>query len=71
MTHAEQRKGVERLSTSIERKSKVPIWNPTFDLDDLPLWEDSSINDFDSGRASYIANTVEQALLLLRDMDEL
>ncbi|KAK9990323.1 hypothetical protein SO802_025308 [Lithocarpus litseifolius] len=27
--------------------------------------------DFDSGRAGYIANTVEQVLLLLRDMDEL
>lgn len=71
MTHAQQRKGMESSSTAFERRSKVPVWNPTFDLDDSPLQEDASISDFDSGRAGYITNTVEQALLLPRDMDEL
>ncbi|XP_030932029.1 uncharacterized protein LOC115957808 [Quercus lobata] len=71
MTRAQQRKDMENSSTAFERRSKVPVWNPTFDLDDSPLREDASISDFDSGRAGYIANTVEQALLLPRDMDEL
>ena len=62
---------MESSSTAFEHRSNVPIWNPTFDLDDSPLREDASISDFNSGRASYIANTIEQALLLPRDMDEL
>lgn len=40
-------------------------------MDGFPLSEDSSTRNFDSERAGYVANVVEQALLLLRDMDEL
>ena len=40
-------------------------------LDGSPLPEDSSICNFDNGRAGYVADSVEQALLLPRDMDEL
>ena len=71
MTRTQQRKGVERSNTASERRSKALIWNPSFALDDSPLLEDASIRDFNGGRVGYIANTVEQALLLPRDMDEL
>ena len=71
MTRTQQRKGVESSSTASKRRSKVPVWNPSFVLDDSPLREDASIWNFDGGRAGYIENTVEQALLLLKDMDEL
>lgn len=40
-------------------------------LDGAPLTSDSSTQDFDNRRAGYIANFVEQALLLPRDMTEL
>ena len=46
-------------------------WNPIFELDDSPLREDASIHNFNGGRAGYMANAMEQALLLPRDMDEL
>ena len=71
MTRTQQRKGVERSNTASERRSKALIWNPSFALDDSPLLENASIRDFDGGRVGYITNTVEQALLLPRDMDEL
>lgn len=40
-------------------------------LDKAPLPVDASIGDFQDGRASYMANAVEQALLLLGDMADL
>ncbi|XP_023889528.1 uncharacterized protein LOC112001587 [Quercus suber] len=40
-------------------------------LNGEPLLDDASIRDFQGGKASYVANTVEQALLLPRDMAEL
>ena len=71
VTRAQQRKGVESSSTAFERRSRVSNWNPVFELDDSPLQEDASIRDFEGERAGYVANAVEQALLLPRDMDEL
>ena len=71
MTRTQQRKGVESSSIASEHKSKSFTWNPSFALDNSPLQEDASIWYFDGGKASYIANTVEQAFLLPRDMDEL
>lgn len=40
-------------------------------MDDSPLQKDASIRNFDGGKASYMANAVEQTLLLPKDMDEL
>ena len=40
-------------------------------LDGSPFLSDSSIKDFNHGRVGYVADTVEQALLLPRDMVEL
>ena len=40
-------------------------------LDKAPLPRDASIRDFQQGRARYVANAVEQALLLPVDMADL
>ena len=40
-------------------------------LDGAPLPSDASIRDFVKWRDGYMANSEEQALLLLRDMAEL
>ena len=71
VTPTQQRKGAESSNIAFECRSKAPVWNPSFALNDSPLREDTSIQDFDGGRVGYIANTMEQALLLPRDMDEL
>ena len=40
-------------------------------LDKAPLPNDTSIRDFQQGKVGYVANAVEQALLLPTDMAEL
>ena len=40
-------------------------------LDGEPLLADASIHDLQGGTAGYVANVVEQALLLPEDMAEL
>lgn len=65
-------KGAQRKSlaegTVIERgldcRPKVPIWNPTLELDGAPLPMDSSIREFQKGRAGYLVDALEQPLLL-------
>ena len=42
-----------------------------FELNGSPLRENASIYNFDDRRAGYVANAVEQGLLLPKDMDEL
>jgi len=54
-----------------EHRYRILDWNPPLVLDGAPLPTDSSIRNFDNGRESYVANSVEQALLLPRDMAEL
>lgn len=54
-----------------DRRSRVSAWNPTLVLDGAPLPSDSFIRDFLIGRASYVADSLEQALLLPQDMAEL
>ena len=71
VTRAQQRRGVESSDVASERRSRVSNWNPVFELDGSPLREDASICNFDGGRVGYMANAVEQALLLSNDMDEL
>ena len=46
-------------------------WTPTLMLDRAPLPASASIRDFQRGMASYMADMMEQALLLLEDMAEL
>ncbi|KAL0001023.1 hypothetical protein SO802_014804 [Lithocarpus litseifolius] len=54
-----------------ERQSRILSWNPPLILDCGPFPADSSIGNFDHGRVSYVANSVEQALVLPRDMAKL
>ena len=44
---------------------------PALVLDKAPLPTDASIRNFQQGKAGYVANVVEQALLLLEDMANL
>ena len=64
---------VEGASTgaTMECRSKVPTWNPLLVLDRDPLSSSSSIREFQQGRAGYVVDSVEQALLLPWDMEEL
>lgn len=56
---SQQRKGGEVAETAPERHLRVPNWNPPLVLDGAPLTSDSSIQDFDNGRAGYVANFVD------------
>ena len=47
-----------------------PAWTPTLMLDRAPPPASASIRDFQRGMASYMADMMEQALLLLEDMAE-
>ena len=49
----------------------VPVWTPIIALDKATLPVDASIKDFQQRKAGYVANAVEQALLLLEDMTDL
>lgn len=47
------------------------VWNPSLKLDKAPLLMDSSIRDFQQGKSSYMANALENPLLLPQDMVDL
>ena len=72
-------KGAQRKSsgegTILERvpdcRPRIQIWNPPLELDGAPLPLDSSIKDFQKGKAGYVANALEQPLLLPQDMADL
>lgn len=51
-----------------DRQIEVAAWNPSFVLDGTPLSASSSIRDFQQGKAGYMVDAVEQALLLPGDM---
>ena len=50
---------------------KVSSWNPALVLDGSPFPTNSFIKDLQQGKAGYVADAVEQALLLPSDMTEL
>ena len=50
---------------------RSPTWTFVIMLDGAPLPVNTSIRDFQQRRASYVANTVEQMLLLLGDIANL
>ena len=45
------------------------IWSPKLELDSAPLAWDTSVRNYQGGRAGHIAKALEQPLLLPRDMD--
>ena len=61
-------KGAERRS---EPQDAPPAWHPALMLDRTPLLATAPIRDFQGGTASYVADAVEQALLLPKDVAEL
>ena len=66
-----QEKGDQTLANKkAESQIGVPAWMPTLVLDRAPLPADASIKRFQDRRAGYVANAVEQALLLPEDMIE-
>ena len=54
-----------------ECRPRVSNWNPPLVLDGAPFTSDSFIRDFDNGWVGYVANFIEQMLLLPRDMAKL
>ena len=60
--------GVDKSSDS---QVEPPSWTPIPMLDGAPLPVSASIRDFQQGRAGYVADTMEQTLLLLEDMADL
>ena len=46
-------------------------WSPALVLDEAVLTTDASIRDFQQGRVGYVADAMEQALLLPGDMANL
>ena len=61
-------KGAERRGNI---QAEPSAWLLALMLDGTPLLADASIRDFQGGKAGYMADAVEQALLLPRDMAEL
>ena len=69
----QRRNMVEGSGTEIVSNyhARVLIWNPMIKLDGGPLPMDSSIRDFQQGKACYVANALEQPLLFPQDMADL
>ena len=44
-------------------------WSPRLEVDGAPIPETASVREFQRGRAGYIAEALEQPLLLPKDMD--
>ena len=45
------------------------IWSPKLELNGVPLAWDTSVRNYQWGQAGHIAETLEQPLLLLRDVE--
>ena len=45
------------------------IWSPRLEVDGAPIPFNASIREFQRGQAGYIAEALEQPLLLPKDMD--
>ena len=54
-----------------DHQAIAPVWAPLMEVDGVPLFEDASIRDFQRGVAGYVADAVEQSLLLPKDMVDL
>ena len=67
VSHA-PRRGVERTDSQF---LEPQAWLPTPMLDGEPLMDDASIRDFNGGIGCHVTSTLEQTLLLPKDMVEL
>ena len=55
----------------VDHRTTAPVWAPRMELDGAPFLGDASIRDFQRGMAAYVADVVEQSLLLPMDMADL
>ena len=62
---------VMQTRSSNDQQIEVPAWVPSLVLDGAFLPSDASIKDFQQGKVGYVANAVEQSLLLPTDMADL
>ena len=69
---AKQAKTTQNLAKKrAETQVRVPAWAPPFILDGAPLLSDASIRHSQQEKARYVADALEQALLLPTDMSDL
>ena len=60
---------------SQEEQNRVDVrmtqhtWSPRLEVDGTPIPWNASVREFQRGRARYIAEALEQPLLLLKDME--
>ena len=66
-----RKKGIHLRTQAQTWSLIVVLWNPTLELDGPPLPLDSSIRDLQKGNAGYVADALEQPLLLPHDMANL
>ena len=59
------------MERGLDHRPRVQTWNPSLVLNRSPLPLDSSIRDFQKGKVGYVANALEQPLLLPDDMVDL
>ena len=52
----------------VEVRPQDPVWNPQLKLDEITIPWNSTIKEFQRGNAHYLANTLEQPLLLQKDI---
>ena len=72
---SKQQKTSHALSQGAEKEDiqfpEPQAWLPTPMLGDEPLMNDASIRDFNGGIGCHVASTLEETLLLPKDMVEL
>ena len=53
----------------VDMRMTQRIWSPWLEVDGAPIPWNASVREFQKGRAGYIAEALEQPLLLPKDMD--
>ena len=69
--HTMQMKLVTEEDKRVDHQAAAPVWASRMVVDEAPLLEDASIQDFQRDTAGYVANAMEQSLLLPKDIADL
>ncbi|XP_023877146.1 uncharacterized protein LOC111989584 [Quercus suber] len=59
----------EVFVADVRRGGGPRIWSPRLELDGAPILWDTSLRNYDGGRAGYVAEALQQPLLLPHDME--
>ena len=54
-----------------DHQAAALVWAPRMELNGAPFLDDASIRDFQRGTTGFVADAVEQSLLLPKDMADL